>query len=72
MASRRGDRGDSGQSRRPDALTRILQRIHCGGRAEGDALERGGDLDALMIEHFLDTLADIATAVAERACKGES
>ena len=69
MASRRVDRGNLEQSGRPDALTRIGERIHCGGYAEGDESEHGGDLDSLMIEHFLDTLADIATAVAERACR---
>ena len=54
------------------ALTRIPVRIHCGTTRNGDTPEHGGDLDSLMIEHFLDTLADIATAVAQRACKGES
>ena len=66
MPSRR-----SPESGGPKALTRIPVRIHCGGHAEGGTPEYGGDLDSLMIDHFLDTLADIATAVAERACKEE-
>ncbi len=52
-------------------MTRIGERIHCGATQDGDTPEHGGDLDSLMIDHFLDTLADIATAVAQRACKGE-
>ena len=67
MASRR-----SPESGREKALTRIHTRIHCGTTRNGDTPEHGGDLDSLMIEHFLDTLADIATVVAERACKGET
>ena len=67
MASRRfPESGD------PKALTRIPTRIHCVATRNGDTPELGGDVDSLMIEHFLDTLVDIATAVAERACKGES
>ena len=50
-------------------MTRIGERIHCGATRNGDIPQRGGDLDTLMIDHFLDTLADIATAVAQRACK---
>ena len=63
---------DNPQNGHENVLTGMSARIHCGGSADGDTPEHGGDLDALMIDHFLDTLADIATAVAQRACKGES
>ena len=53
------------------ALTGIPVSIHCVATQDGDTPEHGGDLDSLMIDHFLDMLADIATAVAERACKEE-
>ncbi len=52
-------------------MTGIPVRIHCVTTQNGNTPEHGGDLDSLMIEHFLDTLADIATAVAERACREE-
>ena len=65
MATRR-----SPESRGPKALTRIPIRIHCGATQE--RIREHSELDDLMIDPFLETLADIATAVAQRACKGES
>ncbi len=59
------------QGGRPKALTSIHPRIHCGGYAEGVEPDHGGDLDSLMIDHFLDTLAEMAVAVASRACNGQ-
>ena len=62
MASRRfPESGD------PKVLTRIPTRIHCGTTQEG--IREQSELDNLMIDHFLETLADIATAVAQRACR---
>ena len=51
---------------RPKGLTGRGLPVHCAATPD-DATES----EQTMIEHFLDTLADIATAVAERACKEE-
>ncbi|MCH8346816.1 MAG: hypothetical protein IIC87_07825 [Chloroflexi bacterium] len=58
------------QSGRQNGLTGIPRRIHWAATpTEGN---EASEADQIMIDHFLDTLADIATAVAQRACKGES
>ena len=51
----------------PDALTRIHRRIHCA--ATPDASEYGEDeteLDRIAIDNLLDTLAEVALAIARR------
>ena len=51
----------------PDALTRIHGRIHCA--ATPDASEHGEDeteLDRIAIDNLLDTLAEVASAIARR------
>ena len=51
----------------PDALTRIHRRIHCA--ATPDASEHDEDeteLDRIAIDNLLDTLAEIALAIARR------
>ena len=51
----------------PDALTRIHRRIHCA--ATPDAPEHDEDeteLDRIAIDNLLDTLAEIALAIARR------
>ena len=51
----------------PDALTRIHGRIHCA--ATPDASEHGEDeteLDRIAIDNLLDTLAEVALAIARR------
>ena len=46
-------------------LTCIPQRIHC--PATQDTMEAGNDeLDDINIEHFLDTLSEIALSIAAR------
>ena len=51
----------------PDALTRIHGRIHCA--ATPDATEHDEhetELDRIAIDNLLDTLAEIALAIARR------
>ena len=51
----------------PDALTGIHGRIHCA--ATPDASEYGEDeteLDRIAIDNLLDTLAEVALAIARR------
>jgi len=51
----------------PDALTRIHGRIHCA--ATPDAPEHDEDeteLDRIAIDNLLDTLAEVALAIARR------
>ncbi len=47
----------------PEGLTCIPQRIHCGATPEGETLS---EVDIIAVEQFLDTLADVAMAVASR------
>ena len=46
------------------ALTPIHRRIHCAATA--DTTEGGNELDQLAVDAFLDTLAEVALAVARR------
>ena len=46
------------------ALTSIHEGIHCA--ATPDTTEGEGELDEIAIDHFLDTLAEVAIAVANR------
>ena len=51
----------------PDALTRIHRRIHCA--ATPDATEHDEhetELDRIAIDNLLDTLAEVALAIARR------
>ncbi len=45
-------------------LTSIHGRIHCA--ATPDTTEPEDELDSIAIDHFLDTLAEVAMAVARR------
>lgn len=47
-----------------DGLTPIHEPIHC--PATQDYVEDGNELDGIDVEHFLDTLANIALAIAAR------
>ena len=47
-----------------NALTPIYRRIHCA--ATSDTNEGQNELDRIAIDHFLDTLADVALAGARR------
>ena len=61
------DRQPEPRSGAPDALTGIHGRIHCA--ATPDASEHGEDeteLDRIAIDNLLDTLAEVALAIARR------
>jgi hypothetical protein len=45
-------------------LTPIPHRIHCPATTEG--VGGNDELDQIAVEHFLDTLAEVALAVASR------
>ena len=47
-----------------EALTCIHQRIHCA--ATPNPLEEPDELDQIAINHFLDTLVEVAMAIASR------
>ena len=47
-----------------NGLTPIHRRIHCG--ATPDTKESDDELDHIAIDHFLDTLAEVAMAIARR------
>ena len=49
---------------RPEGLTSIHARIHC--VATRDWVEPESDIDRMMIDNFLETLSEIALAVAAR------
>ena len=53
------------QSGRPKGLTSIHRRIHCAATQDG-CKNAPGETDRIMIDHFLDTLAEVAMAVAKR------
>ena len=61
------DRQPEPQGGAPDALTGIHGRIHCA--ATPDATEHDEDeteLDRIAIDNLLDTLAEVALAIARR------
>ncbi len=47
-----------------NGLTPIHERIHCAATA--DTTQPENELDSIAIDHFLDTLAEVAMAVARR------
>ncbi len=47
-----------------NGLTPIHRRIHCS--ATPDTIEPEDELESIAIDHFLDTLAEVAMAVARR------
>jgi len=52
----------------PEGLTPIHRGIHCGATPEGEPLT---EVDIIAVETFLDTLADVAMAVASRGLQRE-
>ena len=58
------------QSGGVNALTPIHQRIHCA--ATNDTLDSENELDLIAINNFLDTLAEVALAVARRRIQLDS
>ena len=53
-----------GENAPPDGLTSIHARIHWADTP--DTIEPGDEIDRIDINHFLDTLAQVALAVAKR------
>ena len=51
-----------------NGLTPIHQRIHCGATPDAIKPDLGNEneLDSIAIDHFLDTLAEVALAIARR------
>ena len=59
----------SGENLRPEGLTSIHARIHCA--ATNDAPEdEYSETDMIVIRNFLNTLAEVALAVATRQNRG--
>ncbi len=56
--------GPSEKDKELKALTSIPRRIRCAATPED--LEDNDELDEIAINHFLDTLAEVALAVANR------
>ena len=48
------------------ALTPIHGRIHCGATPDTTEPENENELDNIAVDHFLDTLAEVALSVARR------
>ena len=49
-----------------NGLTPIHGRIHCGATPDIDNAQYQNELDQIAIDHFLDTLAEVALAIARR------
>ncbi len=49
-----------------NGLTPIHGRIHCAATPDTTEPENENELDSIAIDHFLDTLAEVAMAVARR------
>ena len=61
------DRQPEPRSGVPDALTRIHGRIHCAATPDATKHdEHETEFDRIAIDNFLDTLAEIALAIARR------
>ena len=48
------------------ALTPIHRRIHCAATTDTMQPENENELDNIAVDHFLDTLAEVALSVARR------
>jgi len=57
------------QDGRPKGLTSIHRRIHCAATHEGEWGNAVSETDRIIVEHFLDTLVEVAMAVAKRVVK---
>ena len=49
-----------------DGLTPIHGRIHCAATPDTNKDQLENELDQIAIDHFLDTLAEVALAIARR------
>ena len=57
-------RPDMDSDQPQNGLTPIHMRIHCA--ATPDTVDGGNELDQIDIDHFLDTLAEVAMAIVRR------
>ncbi len=55
---------DSSDRQDCDGLTPIHRRIHC--TAAEDAVESVDELEQIAVDHLLDTLSEVALAIARR------
>ena len=51
---------------RENGLTSIPRRIHCAATQEGECRNAVSETDKIILDHFFDTLAEVAMAVAKR------
>ena len=58
--------GSVGLESRLVDLTSIPRRIHCAATDATGKHEKVNELDRITIDHFLDTLAEVALAIARR------
>ena len=56
-----------GESGAEQALTPIHRRIHCGATHDTTIDQNGNELDQIAIDHFLDTLSEVAMAIVRRS-----
>ena len=49
-----------------NGLTPIHQRIHCAATTDTTKPDNENELDQIAIDHFLDTLAEVAMAIIRR------
>ena len=64
MAEQQDDSSLPGKSGLENGLTPIHRRIHCA--ATPDTTEVPSELDQIAVDHFLDTLAEVAMAIIRR------
>ena len=50
-------------------LTSIHRRIHCAATQKDECINAVSETDRIILEHFFDTLAEVAMAVAKRTIK---
>ena len=59
--------GPPAESRHENGLTPIHRRIHCAATPDTNDEQIGNELDQIAIDHFLDTLSEVAMAIARRS-----
>ena len=59
--------GPPAESRHENGLTPIHRRIHCGATHDTTNDQNGNELDQIAIDHFLDTLSEVAMAIVRRS-----
>ena len=62
------NRPDMNSEQPQNGLTCIHRRIHCAATPGATEPDNEDELDCIAINHFLDTLAEVALAIARRKC----